>query len=218
MKPRNRISLSTLLLGILLHFCGMQSTFATTYKIELLLFSQLDPASILHQHWDNASRDFKIPKNALELKSTAFGDLPAAEHLARSDSVLETLATRLEKTHPFKMLGRFSWQEDLTPSHPPHLVHFTAGASVPDAENGGSVPEVEGMITLGVARYIEAHVHLIHAVSQERLRKLTAGRASTFPATSLVNFLMDEKRRLKSNELNYFDTPTLGILLFISPG
>ena len=78
--------------------------------------------------------------------------------------------------------------------------------------------QVNGVMSLYLNRYINTQFNLAFAMPTSQFEALNHNPQSTQPSHEAVTYLMlNQKRRTKSNELNYIDHPVYGILMKIIP-
>lgn len=154
--------------------------------------------------------------------------------LPSNDQLLNREAASIKESRDYRLLYQASWRMELSPeTHPVHI-YIEAGQTV------GNDHELEGIITLSASRFLHAAPQLwfnrlnpIQPINQlllgrnlfvESLSQVSTLTTSTSLERSLPrvlhytgNFLMEDNRQLKSNIINYFDSPTIGVLLAITP-
>lgn len=87
--------------------------------------------------------------------------------------------------------------------------------------------ELEGKITITLARYLHAHVDLVLRIPNKNTIEfndtIETGTAIDSPeefsffSATLNNYALKERRRMRSRKLHYLDHPELGMLILITP-
>jgi len=151
----------------------------------------------------------------------------------RSQLHLNSAAARLERSGNYRVLLATGWYQSFPPNYQGKPLRVAIGDWLP----GAGTREVEGTITIDRKRYLHVGVHLNHwrevpqpvelvpepalnPVTQITLTPETAGSqmpaplpAATTMTPELVTWIR-ETRRMRSEEIHYLDSPTLGVLIF----
>lgn len=94
--------------------------------------------------------------------------------------------------------------------------------------------ELEGKITISLARYLHTHVDLVLRVPNDNTLEINAITQTqdidpsitsqeqvieefNITSSSLINYSLKEKRRMRSKRLHYLDHPEMGMLVLITP-
>jgi Peptidoglycan-binding protein, CsiV len=113
------------------------------------------------------------------------------ENLPDSQFALNAVAGALQRSGAYRVLAHRLWRQSAYDRHSavPYLLHTSPGSSG---------REVDGSITLIRERYLHMAVDL----------------TLTSPD---VLYRLDEARRMRSGELNYFDNPHFGVIVRVTP-
>ncbi|MCK5893707.1 MAG: hypothetical protein KAG53_04710 [Endozoicomonadaceae bacterium] len=154
--------------------------------------------------------------------------------LPSNDQLLNREAASIKRSRDYQLIYQASWRMELPPeTHDVHI-YIEAGQQV------GDDYELEGIITLSAYRFLHAAPQLwfnrlnpiqpIHQLILGRnLLVESQSQASTLTMSTALerslprvrhytgNFLMEDSRQLHSNIINYFDSPTIAVLLAITP-
>lgn len=84
--------------------------------------------------------------------------------------------------------------------------------------------ELEGKITIGLARYLHAHTDLVLrrprlSTDQETSSSIQNSTLAAYSADTLIlnNHSLKERRRMRSKNLHYLDSPEFALLILITP-
>ena len=83
--------------------------------------------------------------------------------------------------------------------------------------------ELEGQVTIVLSRYLHTHANLVfrkpaspHALANDA--QTEGGQAARHSSSNLLlNYALNEKRRMRSKRLHYLDHPQFGMLVLITP-
>ncbi|MFL1453272.1 CsiV family protein [Marinobacter sp. GN3S48] len=137
-----------------------------------------------------------------------------------SDLRLQSVAQRLENSGRYRVLMTAGWYQSFPPDYDGEPMQIAVG----DWLAGAGHREVEGQITIDRQRYLHVDVHLNHwqpaanavypvQASAEGDAQQAAG--SVRPAELLT--WIRETRRMRSEEVHFLDSPTIGVLVFFRP-
>lgn len=165
----------------------------TEYIVELVIFQNLDPNAVNTEYWPE---DPGLPsvETAIEFsEATLFN--PDFELLHPQVHQMTSVAARLGQSGRYRVLLHLSWKQPAFSESEAQAVHIK---SVPQ-NTGGAI--IDGTVRLHRARYLHLNADLI-----------------LFPEFDLSNlFRLRQSRRMRSNELHFFDHPVFGILAQVTP-
>ncbi|MDY6839901.1 MAG: CsiV family protein, partial [Pseudomonadota bacterium] len=157
----------------------------------------------------------------------------------RKDLYLASAAARLERSGRYRVLVAAGWYQAFPPDYRGTPLRVETGDWLEDARTR----EVEGHITIDRQRYLHVNVHLNHwQLAAEGASELSAGamadmsRQTPSPAEAgsattnasaaqqlpvlaepapleLLTWIR-ETRRMRSEEIHFLDSPTIGVLVF----
>ena len=122
------------------------------------------------------------------------------QSLPASQFQLNDIAGRLQNTTNYQPIAHFAWQQTAS------SWGSRAGFSI--AKLAGSVPGLSGIVYLERGSYL----HLGMALNYQPAN-MPAGLA----ASAGQVFNMNESRRVKFDQLNYFDHPAFGVIALVTP-
>ncbi|MBT8434689.1 MAG: peptidoglycan binding protein CsiV, partial [Gammaproteobacteria bacterium] len=84
--------------------------------------------------------------------------------------------------------------------------------------------ELEGKITIGLSRYLHAYTDLVLrrprlSIDQETSSSIQNRTLAAYSADTLIlnNHILKERRRMRSKNLHYLDSPEFALLILITP-
>lgn len=198
------------------------------YEVELIVFEHVGTRN------DQESDEFDTPIQGIELVPavSATPDTPAAESASRqptfsmlkdSEMRLRSPMQRLKASPRYKPLLHIGWRQPATAAAGFPGVRLPAGApgnSSGSAENlsarngdAGSAPQaLEGLVRLSRGRFLNLGVDLRLRQPAEPARGLFSRQAEPDRV-----FRLQQARRVRRGELNYFDHPRFGAIVLITP-
>jgi len=141
------------------------------------------------------------------------------ELVNRNQLHLGNAANRLESSGKYRVLMSAGWYEAFPPDYKGEPLRIEIGDWLEQADQR----EIEGNITIDRQRYLHVAVHLNHW--QEGKVAAAAAAPTTLPTTGAELNLQPEiplelltwireTRRMRSEEIHFLDSPTLGVLVF----
>ncbi|MGF2685067.1 CsiV family protein [Marinobacter sp. DUT-3] len=137
-----------------------------------------------------------------------------------SDLRLQSVAQRLENSGRYRVLMTAGWYQSFPPDYDGEPMQIAVG----DWLAGAGHREVEGQITIDRQRYLHVNVNLNHWQSaanaaypvQESTEGIAQQPADSAPPAELLTWIR-ETRRMRSEEIHFLDSPTIGVLVFFRP-
>ncbi|TJY63051.1 hypothetical protein E4T66_04900 [Sinimarinibacterium sp. CAU 1509] len=170
---------------------------AEDYRVDLIVF--LDSA--------NAGEAGTAPRavglNGISLDDAAALASAGIRVLPESDFALQEQWNRLRNASRFKPMIRLAWIQRDPPSAQGPALHLRYGQPLAVVgADGGALYPVDGIVRLLMNRYLHLDAEL----------QYTAVGSSGNP----VSYRLDEKRRMRRDEIHHMDSPKLGILARVS--
>lgn len=238
LSPSRRISLLVALLaGLVAYWSLLPRAYADddTYRAEFLLFERkVDPQSLIEKM--AAKPVPSLPDNGVNLwvdqgEGQHQSDMPL---LDPKQLELYTAARRLENSGRYKVLMLAGWVDRFPPGYQSRPLVIKIGDPV-----DGHYP-TEGYVQIDRQRYLHVTANLtsLKFVQPQLEPMVTSGASSSpLPGTAdddempllppsaqggdqrvpQVITWMRETRRMRSKELHYLDSPTLGLLVYFEP-
>ncbi len=158
------------------------------YEIEVIVFQNIQNELEGNELWVNEriNLEFKDIDKAIEVTA-----------LPRGDSDLTKAREILDTDSNYRMLTHKQWIQNADPRSTARLVRLTS-------EDG----ELDGTFKFFMSRFLHVDLNLIFHQSESR---------SIFQGASddaqMIAFQLRERRRIRSNEMQYFDHPKFGVLV-----
>lgn len=171
------------------------------YRAEIVIVERkVDPQSV-NEHM--ASRDV-APVAGLAKQMwvvDAAGNRISSLNLTpRSELTLNTAANRLENSGRFRVVAAAGWYQSFPPNYNGEAMQVAVGDWLAEAGHR----DIEGQITINRQRYLHVDVELNH------------WRPSTTAEGAELITWIRENRRMRSEEVHYLDSPTIGVLVFFN--
>ena len=225
-------ALTTTLLALAALGLSMQAAASDNYRAEFVILERIVSPDTINEHM--ASMDVE-PTPDTDSILWAAGPGGAAESslnlVPRSNLYLNSAANRLERSGKYRVLLATGWYQSFPPNYRGKPLRLAIGDWLP----GAGTREVEGTITIDRQRYLHVGVHLNHwreasgadapvtatelseqtGLTGESADSLTSDLmpAATSTTPELLTWIR-ETRRMRSEEIHYLDSPTLGVLIF----
>ena len=115
---------------------------------------------------------------------------------ARNELYLNQAAARLENSGNYRVLATAGWYQTFPPNYNGSPMRVAVGKWL----GGAGERAVEGHIEIDRQRYLHVKVHLNHWQEGEEQQELITW--------------IRETRRMRSQEIHFIDSPTIGVLVF----
>lgn len=193
----------TLTLVTLSSLTAMASA-ANLYKVEMLVFANQNGIGVNEEYWpDIAPADVS---GAVFPRSWDGYPLQAFEELPRNDLRLSADASRLTRSSEYKVLYHSGWLQSIgskSQARPVRIKASTEGY------------ELDGSISIYRNRFLHAQPSL--QLSSHGSMQQTLSETDSSDRYSPAAWLLQDARRMRSNEIHYIDHPHMGVLLIIRP-
>ncbi len=191
----SRIILIALLFFTVATAQAAPSNQSNNYEVEVLVFRNLMPSLVGNELW---TQDTVNP--VIKDLANAVSPVPAPP----VDSVLSDAAIALSGNPHYQLLVHDSWIETAE----------TRFASKPvriSASEPGNPQELDGTVRFYLNQYMHVVLHLLLK------EPAPDSGASIFGAPAApVLYRLDDQRRIRLNQVNYFDHPMFGVLLRVT--
>ncbi|HTN34590.1 MAG TPA: CsiV family protein [Marinobacter sp.] len=218
---------------------GSKSTPDDYYRAELVILERIISPGAVNEHMANHKVQ-PTPKTPDILWSVSKDGTPATTlNLAPANELyLNSAAQRLERSGNYRVLVRAGWYQAFPPDYKGNPLRVEIG----DWLNGADTREIEGTITIDRQRYLHVNVHLNHwqlatsppAPDRSEVAPDQPGSDSEAGGIGSLATGMDtgemaqqqhtaplelltwirETRRMRSEEVHFLDSPTIGVLVF----
>ncbi len=190
------------------------------YQVELVIFSHF--SSLAQQNPVADINGDNLPQKMIELTSSNasnYSYLPAQKFILKKESYA------LKNNPQYQILLHIAWRQTLAdPSTavPIHIyggkVYTIQGKGITSTGPSKKYWQVNGTLKLSVIRYINAKLNLTFTLPTKQLPKSERNTTSNGQSKSIITqFALQQSRRMRSDELNYFGTPLYGALIKIVP-
>lgn len=192
-----------LVLPLILLLAAAPAGAASWYKVELLLFANLDTGGFTPEL---VLEDPGEPDTATALPLQGAG--ARYKLLASNLRSLNAHRLQMDRSGRYEPLAHFAWTQPIGRTSP------ALAFQVPPPNAGAfGPPALQGTLRMTRGRYLHAELDLLY-----RERDLAApipGAGFQEPAYKL--FRMQQKRRMRSKELHYLDSARIGALIIVKP-
>lgn len=208
---------------------------ASWYQVEVIVFDRLYP-NLDGEQWQNEA--FTLNDNLLELQgndavSISEQGLVPYKVLNNSRNRLSGVYRVLKLSSEYRPLIHLSWQQPATERRNSRFVHLQkldGEDTVPVAELNVSDTEpefldeiimsnkiIDGAIRIRSGFYLHVDVDLSYFKDLPAENKVLRTSEESFTGTTDKTVIkMKETRKIKLNEIHYFDHPMLGVILQVS--
>jgi len=206
-------------------------TAASWYQVEVVVFDRLNP-DLDGEQWQNEV--FAVRDKLVELQAadTADGLIPYMI-LDKGRNRLNGVERVFKLSSQYRPLIHLSWQQPATQrrqSRYVHLQRLDGNLSIPvaDSSNPDTEPDfideliplnriIDGSIRIRSGFYLHADLDLAYFKDLPAENKILRTSEESFVgATDKTVIKLKETRKLKLNEIHYFDHPMFGVILQVS--
>lgn len=208
---------------------------ARMYRVEMVLFRHTDTNAVKEEVWQSAL--IARLGEAVQLhdrdRDTRFQDVSGTPFGLRG------VVTRLEQNPLYEVIASFAWEQPgLAPEAAvplriqagPRLGHrapqgtpeFGPWRIVPAMERVPESPEppkpvyeVDGTVTLSLARFLHVHTDLLYRRATHE--PLHGDHIRTVEGGMFAESHVSERRRMRSREKHYLDHPMMGVIVEVTP-
>ncbi len=205
------------------------------YEVQLLVFEHLGGAG--NEQWP-ANPTLPDTREAETLRPAA-DDRVAYARTRREENILPGHWDRLDDSDAYRPLLRVAWAQPGQPRNdeatslrlhgeqqieaPAYSGPWGFTMAIPDEEQEEQAPvyRLDGTVTVTLGRFLHLHPRLVLTESPDDEGAVDVGQADTLvplwmdEEQRLQRYVLDESRRMRSNELHYIDHPRFGILVRI---
>lgn len=191
----------TLLLAIFSSLSAMASA-AELYKVEMLVFANESGIGINDEYWPEITP--VDVSGAVFLRDWDGYPLQPFEALPENDLRLSADANRLARHSDYRVLYHRGWLQPIGGKQSARAVRI---------KTSRQGYELDGTITLYRNRFLHAYPTLqLSTLGPPSPPLPEAAEGSEYRPTA---WLLQEARRMRSNEIHYIDHPRLGVLLIV---
>ncbi len=182
---------------------------AQAYVVEMIVFESKNPSLWLTEHWPAQPERLDSSENDVSLSTGGQG----RQLLSESQLTLKETARRLTSTDEFAILAHLAW------SQPAETREAAKNTQLPEGISRNGLP-LSARVKLYKQKF--EHISLELQCTKQLPESVAAAFASKqqLPASVIGQqwrFRLQEARKVKLNELQYFDHPMCGVLLMVRP-
>ncbi|WP_251360066.1 CsiV family protein [Kangiella sp. TOML190] len=189
----------------------------TIFNVELVLFKRLDATGQFNYLAKEQLSDYNLE---LEQEYSLVNPVLLPDGfspLKRQEHRMEGVYNRLKSSANMRPLLHLAWRQPLNDKEQTPWLFFSVGD---DPEKKG-LQEFMGNIRFSrnEGLLVESSVLGFKAADPNILTEgdMLEGNSSQAPEALAGYFMLSENRKIKINKLNYFDHPTMGLLLKVTP-
>jgi len=197
---------------------------ADRYQMDIIIFSRVTPKALSSEYWRSSPSWLEKSQPITLAPSEEKADnpnYPTLTLLPEEDMALKKEASRLEKLKDVVILNRSSWQ--MTREQLNHPIHITLNGGdfispsmfQNDLTNTPNLT-LSGNLEIRLKRYFNTRFRLILSEPASGV-KAYLHEARNCGDDDVCRFYFERTRRTRSKELNYIDTPLLGVVFTITP-
>lgn len=198
------------------------------YQVEVIVFDRLYP-NLDGEQWQN--QEFKIRGNMVELEPDSAQGFVPYTILNASRNRLSGVYRVLKLSSKYRPLYHVSWQQEATERRESRYVHIQKldGEVVTPVAETTEEPEfieqfnvmpdriVDGSIRIRSGFYLHADIDLSYFTQLPAENKIIRTSEESFQAGFDKTVIkLKETRKIKLNEIHYFDHPMFGVILQVS--
>jgi hypothetical protein len=186
------------------------------YQVEIIIFEHL-----FHDAEGEVTHTgLKIPdlSKTIQLSSDTGGGDSAFRLLPSSMYKLGGVYSELRSSREYRPILHLAWQQpQLTQSRSKYVHIRKDDGTVQQADVNDALVKLDGVIRIRSSQFLHADVDLFYFIHELSASFINANAGSQDTNPIQATFVeLNETRRMKLNELNYFDHPVFGMLLRVS--
>ena len=180
------------------------------YHVEVILFSQLEPQSLLSEKWPALNAPLDIPEDAIQLTSTdPDKDITLPDYmtlLPKQDWLLKAPQYGLSRNNHYQVLLHLAWDQTFDRYHDTKPLYIQTDA-------------LSGLLHITMRHYFEVQTNFIYQLPVDALGQYVDQEKYLGQniKDGIASFQIMQSRRMKSRELNYLDNPIIGMLIEFKP-
>jgi len=185
---------------------------AAGYHVELIIFENLRPAT-----------DGEIAKTSMVYPDFSGAIEPGAEEgkpfrlLSPGFYKLAGIYNQLKSSGRYRPFLHVAWQQPALYGDNARFVHILKSEPGATENPADILVRIDGMVRVRASQFLHADVDMLYFPNALPQSEIHPAAGSTVPVTVPFGyFRMRESRRMKLNELHYFDHPLFGMIMHIS--
>lgn len=192
---------------------------ASWYRVEVIIFKQNNPL-LDGEQWQ--SQPVQQPDKLVQLKPSTKAGLVPYKLLPRSQNRLNGIYQRLQSSSQYQPLLHLSWQQPQTRKRNARYVHLQRLdgqrlTTVTDTNTDRTLPQtnqlLDGAIRIRSGFYLHVDIDLVYFTTLPLANKMIRSEGSFLNHSDKTPIRLKESRKIKLNELHYFDHPLYGVIV-----
>jgi len=197
------------------------------YRAEFVILERIVDPGAVNERMVNRKVEAPVDTSKALYRVAGDGNVTSSLKLVpRNELHLGNAANRLERSGRYRVLMSAGWYEAFPPDYKGQPLRIEIGDWLAQAGQR----EIDGSITIDRKRYLHVAVHLNHwQEGKVAASGITQGNADQTPGSSpaagaeltikpdipveLLTWIR-ETRRMRSEEIHFLDSPTIGVLVF----
>ena len=178
------------------------------YQVEMIIFSQIPDGELQDEMWPQI-RAFTPPMRVFSLVPMQIYQAQTLTNyplLLPTDFLLSKPAEHLMNNPHYHLVGHLSWLQPIGSSD-------RAPTYIQAANNQSAV---DALVQLKQNRFIQLSIQAVIAINDSDLTT-SLKQLKDIDTNAQIRFALHQSIRMKTQELNYIDSPYFGILLEIVP-
>lgn len=176
---------------------------ADPYSVEVIVFENLVSDSSEGELWTRGSVGIDV-SSAVE---------PDIKYEA--ESPLSTVADLLDTDPNYRVLYHNRWIQELETKSKSEIIHIHDAAIDAWTESAHASRYLDGVVRFYRGRFLQFEAHLAYRPlgMDDHITDIDEPNRMTLP---IQRYTLNQKRRIKSNQLHYFDHPKFGLLVMVA--
>lgn len=188
---------------------------ASSYQVEIIVFENL------HQNSDEeiSRTGLKLPDftDSIILDESDTADISAFKLLPAGLYKLGGVYNELKYSKNYRPLLHMAWEQPALNQGRARSVRIRDIDNIDQTDNNDPMIKLDGVIRIRSTQFLHADVDLFYFINSLPESVIQADSGNNTAATIQTGFAeLKETRKMKLNELHYFDNPVFGLLLWVS--
>ena len=194
------------------------------YQVELIVFQRTIPTPPGTDLWSDKPM---LPNltNAVELHQPQENLDQNYQLLPSEDFKLSPEVNALNKSNKYNVLVHIAWIQQIQSPHNTNPINIFGGLAYnqygdiisAQTDQPDTLWQINGLIWISHTRYFEVKTRLYYTALSINYPAYLKLEEAIHQQSPLITFRLQQARRTRSNELNYFDHPIFGMLIKIIP-
>ena len=203
-------------IGLIFIFVGANACASTNwYQVEMIIFEHLYPETGGEQWYNN--KGLPDIANSVDLVTDRAGDLVAYQILPSGRYNIRGVYSALKSSREYRPIMHIAWQQPgLTRSNAKYVhIRDTAGTQNRDGYQD-SLVKIDGTVRLRGGHFLFLDVDLAYFFKSLPESTINTAMMNKNITNKLSDYArLTESRKIKLNELHYFDHPLFGVITWV---